>query len=174
VLADDTRIQLALREMAQMIQASVSDQEIVLVGIRAGGDVLAARLNTELQALGVVVESVGVLDITLYRDDFAHRRHWPQVRGSEIDGSLDEKHVVLCDDVLFTGRTVRAALDALLDYGRPARVLLAVLADRGGRQLPIHPDVCGLRVDVPRDQLCHVTWTPQADEDCVLAESAEV
>lgn len=172
VILDGTAIARALDELADGVAAAASGP-LVLVGIREGGDVLAARLGERLTARGHTVTSVGALDITLYRDDFGHRRHWPSVRASEIDEALDDRTVVLVDDVLFTGRTVRAALEALLAWGRPARVLLVVLVDRGYRQLPIQPDLAGHRLDVPRDALCVARFVEQgaAGDEVVLTEA---
>lgn len=152
-----------LEQLADGLAARLgpADAPVAFVGIREGGDVLATRLAEGLRRRGVEVGGVGALDITLYRDDFGHRRHWPSVRASEINESLDNRTVVLVDDVLFTGRTVRAALEALLDWGRPARVLLAVLVDRGHRQLPIQPDVVGWTIETPRDALCVARFVEQ-------------
>lgn len=171
VLLDAAAIARAIEQMAADLAAVLAAERCVLVGIRAGGDVLAGRLAAHLPAHGVAVDGVGALDITLYRDDFGHRSHWPSLRDSEIDFALDDRTVVLVDDVLFTGRTVRAALEALLDYGRPARVLLAVLLDRGLRQLPIQPDVVGVSAPQARDVLCLAEFVEQgATADAVLLE----
>ena len=119
---------------------------LCLVGIRTRGVPLAERLAQELRRLlGQAIE-VGAVDITLYRDDLGGADRWPVLRGTDIPFDLDGTEVVLVDDVLFTGRTVRAALNAICDLGRPARVRLAVLVDRGHRELPIQPDVVGLSV----------------------------
>lgn len=144
----------------------------VFVGIREGGDVLAIRLAEKIRNHGLEIDAVGALDITLYRDDFGHRQHWPDVRASDISFSLDGKLVVLVDDVIFTGRTIRAALEALLDYGRPERVLLVALIDRGYRQLPIQPDIVGKVLDLERDALCLVQFREQNFErdSVVLSE----
>lgn len=172
VLIDEAEIASLVDEIAQRICQLISGP-MVLVGIREGGDVLAERLANKLRASHVQVEAVGALDITLYRDDFGHRRHWPHVRASYIDFSIEGKTVILVDDVLFTGRTVRAALEALLDYGRPARVLLVVLIDRGHRQLPIHADVVGRTLQIARDSLCLAQFREQgAERDQVILQEA--
>jgi pyrimidine operon attenuation protein/uracil phosphoribosyltransferase len=113
------------------------------VGIRARGDVIAARLHDAIRRNEGVDLPLGSLDITLYRDDLTRIGHQPVVRESVIPFSMDDKIVVLVDDVLFTGRTIRAAMDALVDYGRPRAIRLAVLVDRGHRELPIRADFVG-------------------------------
>jgi pyrimidine operon attenuation protein/uracil phosphoribosyltransferase len=113
---------------------------LTVVGIRTRGDVLADRLAPLLAAAGHAGVGRGVLDITLYRDDLSEIGPRPLVRPTKIDGDLTGRTLVLVDDVIFTGRTVRAALDAIADFGRPRAVRLAVLVDRGGRELPIQPD----------------------------------
>ena len=110
--------------------------QTILVGIRTGGAFLAQRLADRIGQRTGKPMRVGVLDITLYRDDWTQLSHKPLVGKTELPGSIDDQEVVLVDDVLFTGRTIRAALDALIDYGRPRRIELAVLIDRGGRELP--------------------------------------
>ena len=117
-----------------------------MVGIRARGDLLAARLHEAIRANEHVDLPLGSLDITLYRDDLTRVGNAPIVRESVIPFSVDDRVVVLVDDVLFTGRTIRAAMDALVDYGRPRAIRLAVLVDRGHRELPIRADFVGKNV----------------------------
>ena len=124
-----------------------------LVGIHTGGVWVAERLR---QRLGVATP-LGQLDISFYRDDFSRIGVNPQVRPSELPFDVDGRHLVLIDDVLYTGRTIRAALNELFDYGRPASVLLAVLVDRGGRELPIEAHVAGSRLELPADQHIQLT-----------------
>jgi pyrimidine operon attenuation protein/uracil phosphoribosyltransferase len=116
------------------------------VGIRARGDLIAARLQQAISANEGIDLPLGSLDITLYRDDLTRIGHAPVVRESVIPFSVDDRIVVLVDDVLFTGRTIRAAMDALVDYGRPRAIRLAVLIDRGHRELPIRADYVGKNV----------------------------
>jgi pyrimidine operon attenuation protein/uracil phosphoribosyltransferase len=133
---------------------------LCLVGIRTRGVPLAHRLAHELQGrLGEPVQ-VGAVDITLYRDDLGQAEKWPVLRGTEIPFNLDGAEVVLADDVLFTGRTVRAALNAICDLGRPARVRLAALVDRGHREIPIQPDVVGLTLATSRQDHVRVRLRP--------------
>jgi pyrimidine operon attenuation protein/uracil phosphoribosyltransferase len=127
-----------------------SNGPITIVGIRTRGEVLAARLVKLLEKLGHQKIGRGVLDITLYRDDLSEIGPRPMVRPTHIETDINGKPLILIDDVLFTGRTVRAALDALADFGRPSAIRLAVLVDRGGRELPIQPDFVSLvQKDVP-------------------------
>ncbi len=125
---------------------------LVLVGLRTRGVPLARRLAKILQELESVAVPLGELDITLYRDDLARRRLQPRVGPSDVPVSLTDRTVVLVDDVLFTGRSVRAALDAVMDFGRPSSVQLAVLIDRGHRELPIRPDYVGKNVPTALDE----------------------
>jgi pyrimidine operon attenuation protein/uracil phosphoribosyltransferase len=140
-------------EVRQMIERLVSQitaayppsgGPITVVGIRTRGEVLADRLVALLQKAGHSNIGRGVLDITLYRDDLSEIGPRPMVRPTRIDVDINGKPLILVDDVLFTGRTVRAGLDALADFGRPAAIRLAVLVDRGGRELPIQPDYVAL------------------------------
>jgi pyrimidine operon attenuation protein/uracil phosphoribosyltransferase len=122
-----------------------------IVGIRTRGETLAARVAAALAGAGYAKLGRGVLDITLYRDDLSEIGPRPLVRPTVLDFPIDGNPLVLIDDVLFTGRSVRAALGALSDFGRPSAIRLAVLVDRGGRELPIQPDYVGLRLpEVPR------------------------
>ena len=111
---------------------------------------------------------IGVLDITLYRDDFSTIGPQPLVKETRLPGPIDDETLVLCDDVLFTGRTIRAALDALIDFGRPTAVQLAVLIDRGGRELPIQADFVGRKVTVESGKSVEVRFTPKDDLDTVM------
>jgi pyrimidine operon attenuation protein/uracil phosphoribosyltransferase len=145
--------------------------EVVLVGIRTGGAFLAQRLAANITRRTSRPVRVGVLDITLYRDDWTQLSHKPLVGKTELPGSIDDQEVVLVDDVLFTGRTIRAALDALIDYGRPRRIELAVLVDRGGRELPIQPDYVGQTLKLPPGQRVNVYLSEMGRPDQVAIES---
>jgi pyrimidine operon attenuation protein/uracil phosphoribosyltransferase len=156
-LYDENDVARLIQKLAHDIAQDHPGQGLVLVGIRTRGETLAGRLEPVLRGLGTAPVERGVLDITLYRDDLSEVGPRPLVRPTRIDVSLDQKSVVLVDDVVFTGRSVRAALDALSDFGRPSTIRLAVLVDRGGRELPIQPDYCALRVaPVPPDHRVHV------------------
>jgi pyrimidine operon attenuation protein/uracil phosphoribosyltransferase len=141
VLIDRETAGRGIRRMAgEIVERARGASELALVGIRRGGVPLAARLAAHIEELENVRVPVGAVDIALYRDDASMALPKPQIGRSEIPFEVEGHRIVLVDDVLYTGRTVRAALDALLDYGRPRKIELAVLVDRGGRELPIHPD----------------------------------
>jgi pyrimidine operon attenuation protein/uracil phosphoribosyltransferase len=162
----------ALERLTDEIMAHHQDQDaLVLVGIRTGGAFLAQRLAAIMARRASRPVRVGVLDITLYRDDWTQLSHKPLVGKTELPGSIDDQEVVLVDDVLFTGRTIRAALDALIDYGRPRRIELAVLVDRGGRELPIQPDYIGRVLALPPGQRVNVYLSEMGRADEVAIES---
>jgi pyrimidine operon attenuation protein/uracil phosphoribosyltransferase len=153
---DASQIEAALRTMADELRGLLATRGNVrplMVGIHTGGAWLARRLHREL-GLG---EPLGTLDISFYRDDFTRIGINPVVKPSDLPVDVDGRHLVLVDDVLHTGRTIRAALNELFDYGRPASVLLVVLAARVGRELPIEPDVVGLRPALEADQHLKLT-----------------
>lgn len=161
-----------LERLTDEIMAKHQEQAaLVLVGIRTGGAFLAQRLAAIMTRRASHPVRVGVLDITLYRDDWTQLSHKPLVGKTELPGSIDGQDVVLVDDVLFTGRTIRAALDALIDYGRPRRIELAVLVDRGGRELPIQPDYVGRVLQLPPGQRVNVYLSEMGRADEVAIES---
>jgi pyrimidine operon attenuation protein / uracil phosphoribosyltransferase len=146
-LCDDHEINGLIASMARKLaSARRAVVPLCLVGVRTRGVPLAQRLAQELQRLLGQDVDVGAVDITLYRDDLENVARWPVLRGTEIPFDVDGAEVVLVDDVLFTGRTIRAALNAVCDLGRPACIRLAVLVDRGHREIPVQPDVVGLSV----------------------------
>jgi pyrimidine operon attenuation protein/uracil phosphoribosyltransferase len=156
---------------AELVTLVRPEEEVVLLGIRSRGLPLAERLATLLRGLTGAPVPVGALDITLYRDDLTEMVGSPIVRPTEIPFTLKDRTVVLVDDVLYTGRTVRAALDALLDHGRPHRVMLLVMADRSGRELPIQADLAGLRLEIPTGQRVAVRLMEIDGEDGVTVEA---
>jgi pyrimidine operon attenuation protein / uracil phosphoribosyltransferase len=165
-------VEQTLERLTDEIMAHHPNQgELVLVGIRTGGAFLAQRLAANIARRTSQPVRVGVLDITLYRDDWTQLSHKPLVGKTELPGSIDGQQVVLVDDVLFTGRTIRAALDALIDYGRPRRIELAVLVDRGGRELPIQPDYVGRSGTLPPGQRVNVYLREMGRADEVAIES---
>jgi pyrimidine operon attenuation protein/uracil phosphoribosyltransferase len=142
-----------------------------IIGIRTRGEILAERIARSLRLRGFSLIGRGVLDITLYRDDLSEIGPKPVVRPTEINIGIDAAPLLLVDDVLFTGRSIRAALDALSDFGRPSAVRLAVLVDRGGRELPINADFVGLtRQDVPHDHRVNVRLAEIDGRDEILVE----
>lgn len=142
-------IATGVERLAAAIREKHGGKPIALVGIRSRGDEVAERVLTLLSEDDWDL-AFGVLDISLYRDDYEHLHENPLLQESDIAFSVDGAHIILVDDVLFTGRTIRAALDALSDYGRPAKVELAVLIDRGHREMPIQPDYVGITLDTRR------------------------
>ncbi|HEV7301033.1 MAG TPA: bifunctional pyr operon transcriptional regulator/uracil phosphoribosyltransferase PyrR [Tepidisphaeraceae bacterium] len=148
-----------------------STQPLNIIGIRTRGETLASRIAEKLRSRGYHDLGRGVLDITLYRDDLSEIGAGPLVRPTQIDCAIDAVPMVLVDDVLFTGRTVRAALNALADYGRPKVIRLAVLADRGGRELPIQADYTGIDLgQLPFDQKVCVRFTENDGVDEITVE----
>jgi len=160
-LCDAHQIDGLIASMARkIVDAGRQGVPLYLVGIRSRGVPLAERLARELRILlGREIE-VGAVDITLYRDDLGQAHRWPVLRGTEISFDIDGAEVVLVDDVLFTGRTVRAALNAICDLGRPACIRLAALVDRGHREIPIQPDFVGLIVMTDRGDHVRVRLHP--------------
>jgi len=174
-LLDAAGIARALRRIAhEIVERNGGVADLVLVGIRTGGVPLARRIAREIEAAERSAPEVGAVDITLYRDDVFVGLPKPEIGPTEIPGqSIAGKKVVLVDDVLYTGRTIRAALDALMDFGRPRAVELAVLVDRGMRELPIAPDYVGLKLSTTRDQSVRVNLVEVDGEDrAVLREKA--
>ena len=146
-------VRRALTRIAhEVVERNKGARNLVLVGMRTRGVPLARRLAEKLDELEAIQVPVGELDITLYRDDLGLRAIQPMVGSTAIPVDISGKTIVLVDDVLFTGRSVRAALDALIDYGRPKAIQLAVLVDRGHRELPIRPDYVGKNVPTSADE----------------------
>jgi pyrimidine operon attenuation protein/uracil phosphoribosyltransferase len=171
-LLDARQVEIHLQRLCREIVAAFGNNEsLALLGIRTRGLYLAERLAVMLQDILQKEILLGALDITLYRDDLSELAGSPIVRPTEIPFTLKGRTVVLVDDVLFTGRTIRAAMDALLDHGRPDRIWLAVLADRGGRQLPIQADFMGIKLDVPLTQRVSVKMTEVDGVDGVFLEA---
>ena len=168
-LMDPERMRRTLARMAAEILERHPDLEgTVLVGVRSRGVPLARRLAREIGSVAGSEPPVGALDITLYRDDFTTLASQPVTKGTQIPFSIDGRTVILVDDVLFTGRTVRAALDELIDFGRPARIELAVLVDRGHRELPVRADYVGQALGTTREEIVQVLLTDQDGRDAVM------
>lgn len=155
---DANDIKRAVKRMAyEIIEKNKGVDNLCLVGIQKGGVILAGRLAEQLQSIEDRLIDVGALDITFYRDDLNTKEEQPVVKRTEIPCSINNKTVVLVDDVLFTGRSIRAAMDALIDFGRPAYIQLAVLIDRGHRELPIRPDYVGKNIPTSFNDLIEVS-----------------
>jgi pyrimidine operon attenuation protein/uracil phosphoribosyltransferase len=169
--ADD--IQQASKNLAEGIVESSSDrQKLVLVGIHTGGVYLARRLEKVILDKYHIAVPVGTLDITLYRDDWTRLHNQPVVKATHLPFDIDEREVILVDDVLFTGRTIRSALDALIDYGRPKTVQVAVLVDRGHRELPIFAQFIGLHLNTSIEEQVNVLFSEKDGIDQVVTEQA--
>ena len=183
VLLDDDAIRRTLSRIAhEVIERNEDLDTVALVGIHTRGVPLAQRLRRMIEERSGEEIALGQLDITFYRDDVhvragqAPRRPQPLVRDTKLDFELEGRTVILVDDVLYTGRTIRAAIDALFEYGRPDRVQLAVLADRGHRELPIRPDYVGKNLPTTRGERVQVELVEVDEVDRVLlvAEREEV
>jgi pyrimidine operon attenuation protein/uracil phosphoribosyltransferase len=168
-LLDGPRMTRAIRRMAiEILEKNRGTQDLIIVGIRSRGVPIAERMAKEIEEMEGHPVSSGILDITLYRDDLTTIAPQPVVKPTKLPEPIDDKIVVLVDDVLYTGRTVRAALDALIDFGRPKAVMLAVLIDRGHRELPIHADVIGKTVPTDAEEVIKVKLVETDGEDEVL------
>ena len=176
-LMDAAQIRKTLAGLADSLLADPGlkmSQPLALVGIRSRGELIAQRLAAELRSrnTGRGDIDVGALDITMYRDDLGSRRAITIPQGTDMNFRLDDRPVILCDDVLETGRSVRAALDALVDFGRPRLIRLAVLVDRGRREFPIQADYIGLTVNAPNpEQKIIVRLQPTDPEDAVYLKT---
>jgi pyrimidine operon attenuation protein/uracil phosphoribosyltransferase len=168
VLMDPTQIDQALSRLADEILERDDSEKLALVGIRNRGVPLARRLAARIRERSGNEVPVGVLDITLYRDDLTDIASQPVVRETVLPFPVGGRRIVLVDDVLFTGRTVRAALDQLIDFGRPRRIELLVLVDRGWRELPIMPDYIGKEVETTREQTVDVRLQEEDGRDEVV------
>ena len=175
LLMDGDAIRRSLIRVAhEIVEKNKGSADLVLVGIRTRGVPLAERLAEEIRRIEATPLTFGVLDITLYRDDLSRLGYQPVVRETKIPGNINGKNVILVDDVLFTGRTIRAALDAIMDIGRPQSIQLAVLIDRGYRQLPIQADHVGKQVQVPPDARVNVRFAEIDEADAVTISLTEV
>jgi pyrimidine operon attenuation protein/uracil phosphoribosyltransferase len=167
---DEAALDRALTRIAhEILERNDGAKDLAFVGLRTRGVTLAQRLTAAIARIDGTALPVGALDITLYRDDLA-MRGIPVVRGTEIPFSIKGKTVILVDDVLFTGRTIRAALDAIIDLGRPQSIQLAILVDRGHRELPIRPDYIGKNLPTSRRESVAVRLREHDGEDRVVIE----
>ncbi|MFZ5515569.1 MAG: bifunctional pyr operon transcriptional regulator/uracil phosphoribosyltransferase PyrR [Candidatus Zhuqueibacterota bacterium] len=157
-----------LRLAHEILERNKGSEKLILVGVRTRGVYVAQRILKEVEKIEKKKIPLGILDITMYRDDFRQRLKQPIVQQTDIPFDIDEKTVVLVDDVLYTGRTTRAALEALMSFGRPAKIQLAVLVDRGHRELPIKPDYVGKNIPTSIGEEIQVKMIEVDDDDCVL------
>jgi len=173
LILDERGMAIELYRMAdEILERNSVHEDLVLVGIRTRGVFLAQRLQDLLSQIAQLDVPLGILDITLYRDDLSHGTHHPVLHKTEISFSLDDKIVILVDDVLYTGRTVRAAMDGLMDFGRPQAIQLLVLVDRGHRELPIMPDYVGKHVPSSPDHQVKVRMREGDKHDSVTVSYA--
>lgn len=169
VIMDAEAMRRAIVRIAhEIIEKNKGVENVILVGIRTRGVPLAQRIAKEIENIEKVKVPVGFLDITLYRDDLSTLAYNPIVHGTEIEFDISGKVIVLVDDVLYTGRTIRAALDALIDMGRPKVIELAVLIDRGHKELPIRADFVGKNVPTAQKEIIDVTLKENDDIDEVV------
>ena len=167
-LLDQDGISRSLSRIAHEITECLpSTDKIAFIGIRTRGEFIATRLADKIQSLTQNEIQIGFLDVTFYRDDFRERLIQPQVKGSDISFSIDGLTLILTDDVLFTGRTIRAALDELMDFGRPAKILMATLVDRGHREMPIKADFVGKNIPTAENEHVLVKLNEVDGEDAV-------
>ncbi|WP_267313994.1 MULTISPECIES: bifunctional pyr operon transcriptional regulator/uracil phosphoribosyltransferase PyrR [Desulfosediminicola] len=168
-------IDLAIKRIAlQILERNQAASSLAIVGIHTCGVFLAQRLFATLKELvGEDIAEVhyGSLDINLYRDDWSLMSQNPVVRTTDIPFDVDNSHLILVDDVIFTGRTIRAAMDAVMDYGRPTCIQLAALVDRGGRELPIQPDFVGMQTTILPKERIQVLLEENSDSNAVVVES---
>jgi pyrimidine operon attenuation protein / uracil phosphoribosyltransferase len=171
IVMDAEGIDRSLTRIAyEILEKNKGIEDLVLVGIRTGGVFLAERLRRKISGIEGKEVPLGILDITLYRDDLQTSHRKPRLGKTDIPFSLDKKKVVLIDDVLFTGRTIRAAMDALIDFGRPRLIQLAVLIDRGHRELPIRADFVGKNLPSSLWEAVSVKLTEKSGSDEVVIE----
>lgn len=157
----------------EILEQNKGSQNLVLIGMRTRGEFLAKRIREKIKEIDSVELPFGVLDVTLYRDDFRTRLKQPQVSVSDITFDVNEKDIILIDDVLYTGRTVRSALNALMDLGRPRSIQLCILIDRGHRELPIRADYVGKNIPTSLDEEIKVKMEEFDGEDAIYLVEAE-
>jgi pyrimidine operon attenuation protein/uracil phosphoribosyltransferase len=174
-ILDQGEIERAVRRISyEILEKNRGAEDLIIIGIPTPGPVLAERVRQQIEEVEGVKVPTGSLDITFYRDDI-HDRPKPLPKTTNLPSDIQGKTVVLVDDVLFTGRTIRAALDALMDHGRPSKVQLAVLVDRGHRELPIRPDFVGRNIPTGRQEDIHVQLREMGnDKDQVFITEGEI
>ena len=170
ILLDDRKINRAIARIAhEILERNSGAESLVLIGILTRGAYLAKRIAAQIKEIEGAEVPVGLLDINLYRDDVHSKLDQPIIQRTEILFDVVDRNIILVDDVLFTGRTIRAALDAIVDFGRPRSIQLAVLIDRGHRELPIRPDYVGKNIPTSRDDRVLVRLDEKDDREVVVA-----
>lgn len=168
IMDSETIAENVSRITNEIISKNHDSEQLVFVGIRTRGIYLARRLAEQVDNITGMAPPLGTLDISLYRDDLKIKREWPELKKTDIPFTIDRKTVILVDDVIFTGRTCRAAIEAIMDFGRPSSIQLAVLVDRGHRELPIQPDYVGYRFDTSKDEKVKVLLNETDGKDEVV------
>ncbi len=168
-LADEKAMDRTLTRLAhEIIEKCKGIENIAIIGIRTRGEYLAKRIVEKIEKIENVKLPLGVLDVVMYRDDFRTTHKLPSIEVTNIPFNVDNKILILVDDVIYTGRTIRAALDAMIDFGRPARIQLAVLVDRGHREMPIKPDYVGKNFPTAPGEEIRVKVVETDGEDGIL------
>ncbi len=157
----------------EILEKGIPLDRLAIVGIHTGGEYIARRIHQSIQEIENREINLGVIDITLYRDDLSHASAHPVIKATDLPFNVDDSHIILVDDVFYTGRTIRAALDAIIDFGRPDCIELAVLMDRGHRELPIRADYVGKNIPTKRNEFVRVRLEELGYEDAVYLISAE-
>lgn len=172
IIDEQGMVRTITRLAHEILEKNKGAENIAILGMRTRGEFIAKRIQNKIEEIDNSEVPLGILDVTLYRDDFRMRLKQPEVSVTDITFDLTEKDIILCDDVLYTGRTVRAALDAVMDLGRPKTVQLCVLVDRGHRELPIKPDYVGKNIPTSINEEVKVKLKEIDQEDAVyLIES---
>jgi len=168
-IMDEGEIDRTLRRIStQIIEWAGSIEQLAIIGIYRGGAHLAGRIKELIKKMERIEVPLGIIDITLYRDDLSETLVVPEIHSTDIDFDVNGKKIALIDDVIFTGRTVRSAIDQIIDFGRPKAISLAVLVDRGHRELPIQPDFTGRRVPTSHDERVEVELKEDGKKDRVI------
>ncbi len=172
VLMDSGSVKETISRIAsEIIERNRGAKELGIIGVRTRGVHIAERIADNIEKLEKVRPDIGVLDIALYRDDLRKNTEWPEVKKSDISFQVEQRNVVLVDDVIYTGRTTRAAIEAIMDYGRPTRIELVAFIDRGHRELPIQPDYVGLEVKTNSSEQVVVRLKEVDGSDEVIVQS---
>ena len=167
-LLGSKEINLKIEDLTKDIIENNSVKNLCIIGIKTRGEFLGRRIADNIYKTSKNKIPFGTLDITLYRDDFREKTNWPELKQTDISFNVEGLNVIIVDDVLYTGRTIRAAINAIMDYGRPAKVKLAVLVDRGNRELPIQPDYTGVSIKTNKSDKIQVLLKESDGEDSVV------
>lgn len=173
VLDSETMARCISRLSYEIVEKERDITKLAIVGIRTGGEYIAKRLHKKIEEIEKGKVAFGVIDITLYRDDLSHTNEQPTLKGTDLPFPITGSRIILVDDVLYTGRTIRAALDAIIDFGRPSKVELAALVDRGHREVPIRPDYVGKNLPTNREEFVRVRLSELGYQDGVYLISEE-